>query len=109
MDFWHICYSQIYNPYLESLPHRAAPQPSTFKVYDIDSQEAEPSVAEPKVDDAVMASVNRRNKGHNDRFYEELDYERKVMRRKARLVTATEDAFGVVRKLQTDETGWLML
>ena len=37
--------------------------------------------------------------GHNDRFYEELEYERRVRKRKARLIIAAEDAFTHIRRL----------
>ena len=37
--------------------------------------------------------------GHNERFYEELDYERRLKKRKARLVTSTEEAFAQLKRL----------
>ena len=33
------------------------------------------------------------------RFYDEIDWERRVRKRKARLLTATEDAFAHIRRL----------
>ena len=41
---------------------------------------------------------------HNERFYEEHEYERRVRKRKARLITATEDAFTHIKRIQ-DERG----
>ena len=36
---------------------------------------------------------------NNDRFYEESEYERRLRKRRARLITATEDAFAHIKKL----------
>lgn len=44
----------------------------------------------------------RRDSSHNERFYEEHDYERRVKKRKARLVTATEEAFTHVKRINHD-------
>lgn len=44
----------------------------------------------------------RRDSSHNERFYEEHDYERRVKKRRARLVTATEDAFTHVKRINHD-------
>ena len=41
---------------------------------------------------------------HNERFYEEHEYERRVKKRRARLVTATEEAFTHIKRIQ-DEHG----
>ncbi len=41
---------------------------------------------------------------HNERFYEEHEYERRVRKRKARLITATEEAFTHIKRIQ-DERG----
>ncbi|CAG2161140.1 unnamed protein product [Oppiella nova] len=41
---------------------------------------------------------------HNERFYEEHEYDRRVRKRRARLITATEDAFTHIRRMQ-DERG----
>ncbi|XP_054168763.1 vang-like protein 2 [Oppia nitens] len=39
---------------------------------------------------------------HNERFYEEHEYERRVRKRRARLITATEDAFTHIKRVQED-------
>lgn len=44
----------------------------------------------------------RRDSSHNERFYEEHDYERRVKKRRARLVTATEEAFTHVKRINHD-------
>ena len=50
------------------------------------------------------AAARRRDTSHNDRFYEEQEYERRVRKRKARLLVAAEKAFTHIKRLQ-DEQG----
>ena len=50
------------------------------------------------------AAARRRDTSHNDRFYEEQEYERRVRKRKARLLVAAEEAFTHIKRLQ-DEQG----
>jgi vang-like len=38
----------------------------------------------------------------NDRFYEEYEYERRLRKRKARLLTAAEEAFTHIKRIQND-------
>ena len=40
---------------------------------------------------------------HNERFYEEYEYDRKLKKRKARLVSAAEEAFTHIKRMQTNE------
>jgi vang-like len=47
---------------------------------------------------------NHHSHHHNERFYEEHEYERRVRKRKARLITATEEAFTHIKRIQ-DERG----
>jgi hypothetical protein len=47
----------------------------------------------------MIAAARRRDSAHNERFYDELDWERRVRKRKARLVTATEEAFAHIRRM----------
>lgn len=49
----------------------------------------------------------RRDSSHNERFYEEHDYERRVKKRRARLISATEEAFTHIRRLQSHDAGKL--
>jgi len=48
--------------------------------------------------------LSRRGTSHNERFYEENEYERRVRKRRARLVAATEEAFTHIKRFQ-DEQG----
>ena len=49
-------------------------------------------------------SSRRGGMSHNERFYEEHEFERRVRKRKARLITAAEEAFTHIKRLQ-DEQG----
>ena len=42
---------------------------------------------------------------HNERFYEEYEYERKLKKRRARLVSAAEEAFTHIKRMQSNQTG----
>ena len=50
------------------------------------------------------AAARRRDTSHNDRFYDEQEYERRVRKRKARLLVAAEEAFTHIKRMQ-DEQG----
>ena len=49
------------------------------------------------------AAARRRDSSHNDRFYEEQDYERRVQKRRARLITAAEESFTHIKRLQEEQ------
>ena len=50
-----------------------------------------------------VSGLRKRDSGHsNDRFYEEFDYDRRLKKRRARLITATEEAFEHVRRLNEE-------
>jgi len=51
--------------------------------------------------------LSRRGTSHNERFYEEHEYERRVRKRRARLVAAAEEAFTHIKRLQ-DEQGMFL-
>lgn len=51
----------------------------------------------------LAAHARRRDSSHNERFYEEHEYERRVKKRKARLVTAAEEAFTHIKRLHNDQ------
>ncbi|KXJ25688.1 vang-like protein 2 [Exaiptasia diaphana] len=93
-----------YNPYMMTLPARTATkQFSTLKFYDIDGKVTDNSKVNPRTRAIITSSSQgRRNPGRNDRFYEEAEYERKVKRRKARLMAVCEEAFGHIRRIQLD-------
>ncbi|ODN01316.1 Vang-like protein 2 [Orchesella cincta] len=93
----------LYNPHLDRMPPIRKRHPSmnnstatSFKFYDFDgiSSTFTPS----------GGRMSRRGSSHNERFYEEHEYERRVRKRRARLVAATEEAFTHIKRLQ-DEQG----
>lgn len=51
----------------------------------------------------LAAHARRRDSSHNERFYEEHEYERRVKKRRARLVTAAEEAFTHIKRLHNDQ------
>lgn len=95
----------IYNPYLETVPSRhrkqqqQQQQQQAFKVYDVDG------VAEEDHAPLNQTVLPGRRSGHNDRFYEEHEYERRVRKRKARLVSAAEEAFTHIKRMQEENGG----
>ncbi|EDO38357.1 predicted protein, partial [Nematostella vectensis] len=93
-----------YNPYMMSVPARSsAKQFSTLKFYDIDGKLQDNSKVNPRTRAIITASSQgRRNPGRNDRFYEEAEFERKLKRRKARLVATCEEAFGHIKRVQLE-------
>ena len=42
---------------------------------------------------------------HNERYHEEGEYERKVRKRRARLITSTEESFAHIRRMREDISG----
>ncbi|XP_039247608.1 vang-like protein 2 isoform X2 [Styela clava] len=89
----------VYNPALLHIPSRSARMKQltaqNFKVYDVDG----PSNDTQAKTRAMMAAVaRRRDAGHNERYYEEAEYERRIRKRRARLIAATEDAFTHIRR-----------
>ena len=111
----------VYNPYLETLPGTKGKKgASSYKVYDIDGG----------ANDGNSTVVSQMSKGrghssHNERYYEEDDYERKVRitiltititnvmtnhqlkvrKRRARLLTAAEESFTHIRRMRQEHTG----
>jgi hypothetical protein len=49
------------------------------------------------------AAARRRDSSHNDRFYDEQEYERRVRKRRARLIVAAEEAFTHIKRMQDDQ------
>jgi vang-like len=101
----------VYNPYLEHIPRRSQ-KLNNFKFYDIDggnngggggSGNAGGSQSAASRSRAVFAAAARsRDSSHNDRFYEEQEYERRVRKRKARLIVAAEEAFTHIKRMQEE-------
>lgn len=107
----------VYNPYLERVPAPRARTkggaPSTvtsvastalagpgFKFYDVDGV----GVGNATQSRALLAATaRRRDSSHNERFYEEHEYDRRVKKRRARLITAAEEAFTHIKRLHEEQ------
>ena len=48
----------------------------------------------------VVSNVSKR--GHNDRYHDVEEYERKVRKRRARLISATEESFTHIRRMREE-------
>lgn len=95
----------IYNPYLERLPVSKSKKSTTsFKFYDVDGF-TNTSLQPSQSKNVLNGHSRRRDSSHNERFYEEHDYERRVKKRRARLITATEEAFMHVKRINHDPAG----
>ena len=95
---------QVYNPYLEHVSSSRRQQKLTgFKVYDVDGMASQTPIAGSRA--IIAAAARHRDLGHNERFYEEQEYERRVRKRKARLLVAAEEAFSHIKRLQDQQQG----
>lgn len=95
----------IYNPYLEKIPISKSQRKaqSSIKFYEVDgSTNAPPGQARSTSGSCGGGSTRRRDSGsaHNERYYEEAERERRVRKRRARLLCAAEDAFAHVRRVR---------
>ena len=93
---------QVYNPYLENVMKKPA-KVSGLKFYDVDGGQ-QTNNHQGRSRAMFAAQARRRDASHNDRFYEEQEYDRRVRKRKARLMTAAEEAFTHIKRLH-EETG----
>ncbi|KAK5650395.1 hypothetical protein RI129_001424 [Pyrocoelia pectoralis] len=93
----------IYNPYLERIPvSKSRKASSSFKFYEVDG--INNSASQQSQSRAMLAAhARRRDSSHNERFYEEHEYERRVKKRRARLITAAEEAFTHIKRLHNDQ------
>ncbi|XP_068217976.1 vang-like protein 2 isoform X2 [Palaemon carinicauda] len=91
----------IYNPYLDRVPSKKKHSGnSSFKYYDVDGNEEN---SEGHTRAVLTASARRRDSAHNERFYEEHEYDRRVRKRKARLITAAEEAFTHIKRMHEEQ------
>ncbi|KAJ8013142.1 hypothetical protein DPEC_G00050220 [Dallia pectoralis] len=102
----------LHNPALLSASkHRAAKHLAGLKVYCVDGPESPVGSAggsgSPQVGgqsrSAISAAAKRKEAAHNELYYEEADLERRVRKRRARLVVAVEEAFMHVRRMKQEE------
>ncbi|XP_021435013.2 vang-like protein 1 isoform X1 [Oncorhynchus mykiss] len=116
----------LHNPALLSASkHRAAKHLAGLKVYTVDAFKAKVRAylldndspvnpagpaggsggsqvgGQPRA--MISAAARRRDATHNELYYEEADHDRRVRKRRARLVVAVEEAFMHVRRMQQEE------
>ncbi|XP_064800274.1 vang-like protein 1 [Oncorhynchus masou masou] len=98
----------LHNPALLSTSkHRATKHLAGLKVYSVDG----PGPAEGsgglkvggKSQTMISAAARHKNTSHNELYYEEADYDRRVCKHRARLVVAVEEAFMHVRRMHQEE------
>lgn len=93
----------IYNPYLERIPvSKSRKASSSFKFYEVDGVNSS-SLQQSQSRAMLAAHARRRDSSHNERFYEEYEYERRVKKRRARLITAAEEAFTHIKRLHGEQ------
>lgn len=105
------CLEQYYIDFTEYNPYMPRPSSRTkinklagLKFYDLDGKPDGGSLTQ-QASKAVIAAAaaGRRREGRNDRFYEEQELDRRIRKRKARLVAAAEEAFGHVARMNSYE------
>jgi len=87
----------LFNPALQKSSKSRLKGMANYKIYDVDGDKD----GETKADKSraiLAAAARRRDAGHNEKYYEEVERERRVRKRKARLTEAAEDAFSHVRR-----------
>ncbi|XP_069115604.1 vang-like protein 2 [Argopecten irradians] len=89
----------VYNPYLELVAKRPS-KVSGLKFYEVDGNTTN---NQGKSRAIFAAAARRRDASHNDRFYEEVEYDRRVRKRRARLIVAAEEAFTHIKRMQDDQ------
>ncbi|XP_054622718.1 vang-like protein 1 isoform X2 [Dunckerocampus dactyliophorus] len=106
----------IHNPALLSASKsRAARHLAGLKVYNVDGDFPAASAEGPLGNNAtaglghsqsramIAAAARRRDASHNELYYEEAEHERRVRKRRARLVVAVEEAFAHIKHMQEEE------
>ncbi|XP_056298377.1 vang-like protein 2 [Pseudoliparis swirei] len=93
----------VYNPALLNLPKSIlSKKMSAFKVYNLGEENSiNNSTGQSRT--MIAAAARRRDNSHNEYYYEEAEVERRVRKRKARLVVAVEEAFTHIKRHQEDE------
>ncbi|XP_029942305.1 vang-like protein 1 isoform X1 [Salarias fasciatus] len=116
----YYCDFPVHNPALLSASKsRAAKHLAGLKVYNVDGEfPAAPAegpgnnaaatagaagLAHSQSRAMIAAAARRRDTSHNELYYEEAEHERRVRKRRARLVVAVEEAFTHIKRLQDEE------
>uniref|UniRef100_A0A1I7Y453 Vang-like protein n=1 Tax=Steinernema glaseri TaxID=37863 RepID=A0A1I7Y453_9BILA len=101
LRFYNVHFSS-FNPALEAYRTRTKSCASTvstgFKMYDIDGTGAG-TLSEENARAVLEAAARRKTGGHNERLYEEQEWENRLRKRQYRLLGSTEDAFYNVQSI----------
>nr|XP_057941875.1 vang-like protein 1 [Doryrhamphus excisus] len=106
----------IHNPArIAASKSRTAKHLAGLKVYEVDGDFPAASTEGPPGNNAraglghsqsramIAAAARHRDAGHNELYYEEAEHERRVRKRRARLVVAVEEAFAHIKQVQEEE------
>merc|ERR1711953_94773 len=74
-----------------------------YKYYDVDGLGHGTDKMPTSRVSSPIYGVSKRELSHNERFYEEYEYERRVRKRRAKLITATEEAFAHIKRMSSDQ------
>ncbi|KAM9426690.1 vang-like protein 2 [Pholidichthys leucotaenia] len=93
----------VYNPALLNLPKSILTKKmSAFKVYNLEEENStNNSTGQSRA--MIAAAARRRDTSHNDYYYEEAEVERRIRKRKARLVVAVEEAFTHIKRYEDED------
>jgi len=98
----------IYNPYLDVVPGHRQTKKSNYKVYELDGIPGNCTINDGNSTVASVSSKKEMKGGHtshNERYYDEEEYERKVRKRRARLISAAEESFTHIRRMHQSLPG----
>ncbi|XP_040581084.1 vang-like protein 2 [Lepeophtheirus salmonis] len=96
----------IYNPFLDRLITSGGGGGSSrygkkgVKIYDVDGAGNNTDCNSTVVS---VASKKGYSASHNERFHEEYEHEKKLRKRKTRLITATEEAFTHIKRIKDNQ------
>ncbi|XP_029696607.1 vang-like protein 2 isoform X1 [Takifugu rubripes] len=94
----------VYNPALLNLPKSIlSKKMSAFKIYNLGEAENGTDNTTGQSRTTLSAASRRRDNSHNEFYYEEAEMERRVRKRKARLVVAVEEAFTHIKRHHAEE------
>lgn len=94
----------VHNPAILNLPKSIlSKKTSAFKIYSLGEENTTGnSTGQSRA--MIAAAARRRDNSHNEYYYEEAEMERRIRKRKARLVVAVEEAFTHIKRHQDEQT-----
>lgn len=99
----YYCDFPVYNSAAPNLPKSIlSKKMSAFKIYDLGEENGTNNTT-GQSRTTISAASRRRDNSHNEFYYEEAEMERRVRKRKARLVVAVEEAFTHIKRHHIEE------